>query len=69
MSDIAEAQGNEAADPNNKVKPPLKQNVSPLVSKTGSKGAHLGTSGRGRAHQNENQVIVTSCLDENISKR
>ena len=54
VSDIAEAQGDEAADPNNKVKPPLKQNVSPVVSKTGSKGTHSGTSGRGHAHQNEN---------------
>ena len=58
MSDIADAQGDEAVDPNNKVKPPLKQNVSPLVSKTSSKGAHSGTSGRGHAHQNENQGIV-----------
>ena len=58
VSDIAEAQGDEAADPNNKAKPPLKQNVSPLVSKTGSKGACSGTSGRGCARQNENQVIV-----------
>ena len=70
VSDFAEAQGNEAEkDPNNKSKPPLKQNVSPLVSKTGSNGAHSGTSGRGHACQNENQIIVISCLDDNILKQ
>ena len=68
VSDIAEAQSDEAADPNNKAKPPLKQNLSPLVSMTGSKGTHSGTSGRGCAHQNEDQVIVISCL-HNILKR
>ena len=71
MSDVAEAQGDEAEqqDPNNKAKPPLKKNLSPLVSRAGSNTPKTGTSGRGHARKPENQVSLISCLDDNIFKQ
>ena len=70
MSNIAEAQGDEADQQglNNKVKPPLKKNLSPLVSKTGSNTPKSGTSERGRARNPEKQESLISCFNDNIFK-